>query len=194
LPDFIDPALFGQAEFDVTLGRGTMSLARALAEVKSATGDREAAEQLRLSSDALIGNYDNDALNNVQATIDSQSDIDVDSLQIEASEEASQHMSLATLFSGLGIVYNAIAVDQGREFAQETGNSLRGGGFGALRGGINAVRNRRIIRLARAATQSIPGNLSLARGIYSASRAYMQANDLQPPSQADVDTALSGWD
>lgn len=195
LPDFIDPALFGQSEFDVTLGRGTMSLASALSEVYFAINDRESAEQLRLVSTALIGDYNNNDLENVQSTINSKSDIDVGSLQIEANEEATGHMNRATLYSGLGIAYNAIAIDQGREFVDETSNSLRsGGGLGRIRGGLNVVRNRRIISLARAATQTLPGNLRLARNIYGASREYMRANDLQPPNQNDVDTALAGWD
>ncbi|MDF1769480.1 hypothetical protein [Maricaulis sp.] len=194
LPDFIDPALFGNTEFDVTLGRGTMSLARSLSEIYAATGNRELAEQLRLSSQALVGDYDNDAFEATQNAIGEHSDLDIATMQIEANEEAAQHMSRATLFSGLGVAYNAIAIDQGAEFAQDTGNSLRGGGLGALRGGIGAVRNRRVIRLARAATEAVPGNLNLARNIYSATREYMQANDLEAPNQSDVDDALANWE
>lgn len=198
LPPFIDGALFGNAPFPMTLARGTTSLVRSLAELYLAIDDRASAEQLSLLSGALQGEYGADDISAVQVVVESKSSIDLAAVNATSNATAAEHIQKSTLYSGLGIAYNAIAIDQGRELAQNTGRSLRGLGSGGLGGALGAARqltsDRRPIVLAQAATQTIPSNLQLAQRIYQSSREYMQLNDLAMPTQDDAAMALSEWE
>lgn len=195
LPEFISPTLFGDAPFETTLAAGTASLVSGLAEIYLALDDRLSAEQLMALPAALSGDYGRREINSVNEQIASKSNVDLDSIAGVAGEEAQQHIRNATLQSGLSTAFHAIAVEQARELAENTGNSVRGigGGLGGLRSAANVVGNRRTMSLATAVTTTLPQNARLAANIFRVSRQYLQANDLSLPSEDEAAALIADF-
>lgn len=195
LPDFISPALFGNAPFEQTLAEGTTSLVVGLAEVYFALEDRLAAEQLMALPAALVGDYGRDEMRLVNEGLSDKRNLDLESISGLAGESAGQHIRNATLRAGLSIPYHAIAIQQGRELAESTSQNLRGlgGGLQGLRAAANVVGNRRTISLATAVISTLPQNARLATNVFRAGRQYLQANDLSMPSEEEAAALIADF-
>jgi hypothetical protein len=47
--------------------------------------------------------------------------------------------------------------------------------------------------LAQAVVKTLPQNLKTAKNLYSATRAFSEANNLAAPTKEDADAVLAGW-